>query len=204
VECVGAVTAVVQHEPIPESASFVDTVRDDLAAAIFPRAVSRPDLRTTKFWLFVLAKVLLNPRMRAVLYFRIGHELHKRRLGLVAMWLRARSLRIAGAEIHPAARIGPGFVLVHSSGVVIGAGVVIGSGCRVHQGTTLGEPGRPGAKVWLSPTIGNDVVLGAHAVILGGITIGDRALIGANAVVTSDVGPDMVAVGIPARATPRG
>jgi serine O-acetyltransferase len=197
--------SVVRHlDPAPAPASFLDTVRDDLAAAIFPSAVSRPELRTWKFWLLVLAKVALNPRMRAVLYFRIGHELVPRRLEVVAMWLRARSLRIAGVEIHPAATIGPGFVLVHSSGVVIGAGVVIGRGCRVHQGVTLGEPGRPGTKVWLSPTIGDDVILGAHAVVLGGITIGDRALVGANAVVTSDVGPDMVAVGIPARATPRG
>ncbi|HJQ43683.1 MAG TPA: serine O-acetyltransferase [Jatrophihabitantaceae bacterium] len=196
-------TAVEHRASAQPALSFIETVRDDLAAAIFPSAVSRPELRTTKFWLVVLAKVLVNPRMRAVLYFRIGHELHQRRLALVALWLRARSLRIAGAEIHPAATIGPGFVLVHSSGVVIGAGVTIGSGCRVHQGVTLGEPGKPRAKIWLSPTIGNDVVLGAHAVILGGITIGDRVLVGANAVVTSDVGPDMVAVGVPARATPR-
>lgn len=173
---------------------FWPTVREDLAATMWPGAP-----RSTAFWLSVLAKLALNPRVRAVLYFRLGHLLAQHRLMPIALWLRGRALRGSGAEIHPLARIGPGLLLVHSSGVVIGPEVVIGPCCRIHQGVTLGEPARRGATSWAAPKVGERVILGAHAVILGGVTVGDGASVGANAVVTHDVAADTTVVGIPAR-----
>jgi serine O-acetyltransferase len=173
---------------------FVATVREDLAATMPPSAA-----RTRQFWLSVLGKFLLNPRVRAVVMFRIGHELASRGLTPLAMLLRGRSLHVAGAEIHPHARIGPGLLLVHSSGVVIGPGVVIGRWCRLHQGVTLGEPSRVGASTWGAPTIGDHVMIGAHAVILGAVSVGDHAVIAANAVVTHDVAAHTTVGGVPAR-----
>ncbi|PZS20033.1 MAG: serine acetyltransferase [Pseudonocardiales bacterium] len=177
-----------------ERTSFVATVRDDLAATMPSDAI-----RSWRFWLQVVGKLLLNPRVRAVVAFRIGHQLSEWRLTPLALLLRARSLRNAGVEIHPYATVGPGLLLVHSSGVVIGPGVAIGNWCRIHQGATIGEPARSGATNWEAPTIGDHVMIGAHAVILGAVTIGDHAVIAANAVVTQDVSAHAVVGGVPAR-----
>jgi serine O-acetyltransferase len=152
-----------------------------------------------RFWWHAFGKLAVNPRVRAVVTFRISHYLAERGMLPLALFLRSRALRRSGAEIHPRATIGPGFCLVHSSGVVIGGGVVIGSNCRIHQGATLGEPGRGRTGEWGEPVVGDDVTIGAHAVILGPRKIGDRAVIAANAVVTSDVPSDAVVGGVPAR-----
>lgn len=152
-----------------------------------------------QFWLRAIAKLVVGPNVRAVVTYRIGHELARRGLLPLALWLRARALRRSGAEIHPRATIGPGLLLVHSAGVVIGPDVVIGARARIHQGVTLGEPIHAGNGVWAGPAVGDDVVLGAHAVLLGAVCIGDRAVVGANAVVTSDVPPDTTVAGVPAR-----
>lgn len=173
---------------------LLDLVREDVAATM-----GWPGPRTARYWLRAVAKLVLNARVRAVVLFRISHALARHGMLPVGLLLRSSTLRSAGCEIHPLATVGPGLLLVHSSGVVIGQGVVIGARCRVHQGATLGEPSRPDATDWPSPTIGDDVVIGAHAVVLGAVTVGDGAVIGANAVVTRDVAPGAVVGGIPAR-----
>jgi serine O-acetyltransferase len=152
-----------------------------------------------KFWTRALGKALLSPNVRAVITFRLAHQLAKRGLLPVAMWLRGRAVSKSGADIHPLATVGPGLFLPHSSGVVIGPDVVIGARVRVHQGVTLGDPVHLGAGQWAAARVGDDVTIGANAVILGAVTIGDGAVVGANSVVTSDVAPGTVVAGVPAR-----
>lgn len=140
-----------------------------------------------------IARAVVFPQVRAVAYYRAGHALARRGLLPLAYLLRSRALAKTGAEINPLAVIGPGFNLVHTAGVVIGPHVTIGARAWLFQGVTLGCGSRPG-----QPTIGDDVLLGAGAKVLGGVSIGDRAKVGANAVVTHDVPADATAVGMPA------
>lgn len=180
----------------PGGGPFLHVVRADIEAA------THPNFRLYSarvFWSRALAKVLVSPGIRAVITFRVAHVLATRGLLPIALLLRARALRRSGAEIHPLATIGPGLFLVHSSGVVIGPDVVIGSRCRVHQGVTLGEPVHVGGGVWSAPTVGDDVVLGAHAVVFGSVHVGDKAVVGANSVVTKDVPAGTTVAGAPAR-----
>ncbi|MFL6157418.1 MAG: serine O-acetyltransferase [Marmoricola sp.] len=152
------------------------------------------------YWSRVIGKALINPASHAVILFRLGSALARTPLRPFAFLVRAFGVTWAGTEIHPDATIGPGLTLVHSTGVVIGGGVVIGSNCRISQGVTLGELGR-GARdeTWGSPVVGDDVVIGVNAVVLGPCTVGDGAVIGANSVVTKDVPAGAVAAGSPAR-----
>ena len=152
-----------------------------------------------KFWTRALGKALLSPNVRAVITFRLAHELARRGLTPFAMWLRGRAMSKSGADIHPLATVAPGFFLPHSSGVVIGPDVVIGARVRIYQGVTLGEPVHLGAGEWTAPHIGDDVVIGAHAVVLGAVKIGDGAVVGANSVVTSDVAAGAIVAGAPAK-----
>jgi serine O-acetyltransferase len=176
-----------EHQP------FFATVREDLAATMSPVIP-----RTPRFWVHVFGKLLLNPRVRAVVTFRISHELAIRRLTPLAMFLRGRMVKVSGAEIHPMATVGPGLHLVHSNGVVIGAFAIIGKNCRVHHGVTVGAPRRSAGGKWGYSTLGDDVTIGTHAVILGAVNVGNGAVIGANAVVTRDVGPGEIVAGVPA------
>jgi serine O-acetyltransferase len=176
--------------------SFLAITRADVEAA------THPNFRLYSnrvFWTRALAKVAVSPGIRAVITFRIAHLLAGRGLTPLALLLRARTLRRSGAEIHPLATIGPGLFLVHSSGVVIGPDVVIGARCRLHQGATLGEPVHVGGGVWAAPTVGDDVTIGAHAVVFGSVHVGDKAVIGANSVVTKDVESGTTVAGAPAR-----
>lgn len=167
-------------------------------------ALMRADLRGMvihrgqPFWRYgleVALKTLLYPRIRCVLLFRLSQGAWRWRLSPLAYFLMGRGLRIAGAEIHPAAQIGPGFCLVHSSGVVIGDRVRIGAHFICFQGVTVGDSGRGDGQ----PRLGNWVCAGAGAKILGGIAVGSGATIGANSVVLRDLPPGAVAVGAPAR-----
>lgn len=125
----------------------------------------------------------LYPSLLAVVRFRASNWCWRHRLRPVALLLKSRTIRSAGAEIHPAADIGPGFALVHSVGIVVGHEVVAGRDLVLYHGVTLGHGGRADGQ----PKIGNGVRIGAGAMVLGPIVIGDGARIAANAVVLADV-----------------
>lgn len=118
--------------------------------------------------------------------------------GLARFWANIGRI-ITGIEIHPQATIGKNLFIDHGIGVVIGQTAEIGDECTIYQGVTLGGRGqaKPGKK--RHPTVGNDVVIGANAQVLGPITVGNGARIGASAVVTNDVDPESTMVGNPAR-----
>ena len=147
-----------------------------------------------------LEVALTYPGFHALIGHRISHVLWSMRLKLVARFLSALSRLLTGIEIHPAAIIGDFCFIDHGAGVVIGETAIIGDRVTLYQGVTLG--GMTLDKGKRHPTLGNDVVVGAGAVVLGPITIGDRVRIGANAVVLKDVAADAVMVGIPAREKP--
>lgn len=152
------------------------------------------------YWARVLGKAFFTPQVQVVVLFRVGQALARTPLRPLAFLLRGIGLMLSGAELHPDATIGPGFALVHSSGVVIGGGVVAGKDLRLAQGVTLGEPGRGSdEETWGFPTVGDHVTLGANAIVLGKRTLGDGCVVGANAVVTRDVAPLTLVVGSPAK-----
>jgi serine O-acetyltransferase len=111
---------------------------------------------------------------------------------------------LTGADIAPSASIGPGLVLYHPNGVVIGAGAVIGSGCVLQQGVTIGGAGGPRRQGVVTTVLGDRVFLGAGSRVIGAVEIGDDVLVGANAVVTKSVPASSIATGVPATVRPRG
>lgn len=188
--------SIATPDPDGTSPRLAQLIRADVEASTHPnfRLYS-----TRKFWLRAIGRIVLGPNLRAVILYRIAHELAGRGLLPVALWLRARMLRSSGAEIHPLATIGPGFQLVHSTAVTIGPDVVIGSRVRVHHGATIGTANYAGGGEWATTRLGDEVHLGAFAVLIGGVTVGDRAVVGAGSVVTRDVPADTTVVGSPAK-----
>lgn len=140
---------------------------------------------------------LLYSGYHAVLAYRIAHILHKKGYKTTARLISQSAKFFTGIEIHPAAKIGKGLFIDHGTGVVIGETAEIGDNCTLYQGVTLGGTGKDVGK--RHPTLGNNVMVGAGAKILGPFRVGDNAKIAANAVVLSEVPDDCTAVGIPAR-----
>ncbi len=141
--------------------------------------------------------VTCYPGFHAMLFHRVSHRLWNMGLRWLGRWLSSLGRWLTGIEIHPGARIGRRFFIDHGMGVVIGETSEIGDDCTLYHGVTLG--GTSWKKGKRHPTLGNNVVVGAGAKILGPITIGDSAKIGSNAVVVRDVPAGATAVGIPAR-----
>ncbi|MGQ9698458.1 MAG: serine O-acetyltransferase [Armatimonadota bacterium] len=141
--------------------------------------------------------MLTYPGIHAIIWHRIAHWLWNRRLKALARALSHFSRFLTGIEIHPAAKIGKGFFIDHGMGVVIGETAEVGDDVLLYHGVTLG--GTSLKKKKRHPTVGNGVVIGAGAKVLGPIKIGDGAKIGPNAVVRNDVPPGAVVVGIPGR-----
>ena len=137
------------------------------------------------------------PGFHALLVHRLAHWLWGARLRWLARLVSHLGRWLTGIEIHPGAQIGRRFFIDHGMGVVIGETAEIGDDCTLYHGVTLG--GTSWNKGKRHPTLGNNVVLGAGAKILGPITIGDGARVGSNAVVVKSVPPGATAIGIPAR-----
>jgi serine O-acetyltransferase len=142
-------------------------------------------------------EALTYPGLHAIWYHRVAHWLHARGLVLMARYLSQVSRMRTGIEIHPGAKIGPGLFIDHGMGVVIGETAEVGADVTKYQGVTLGGTGKERGK--RHPTIGDGVVLGTGAKVLGDITVGDRCKIGAGAVVVRSVPPDCTVVGVPGR-----
>ncbi|WP_051089440.1 serine O-acetyltransferase [Elioraea tepidiphila] len=145
--------------------------------------------------------VLCYPGVHAIALHRVAHRLWRWGLRLPARMLSHISRMLTGIEIHPAARIGRRLVIDHGDGVVIGETAEIGDDVLMYHQVTLGGTSLAGGK--RHPTIGDKVILGAGAKILGPIVVGEGARVGANAVVLSDVPPGQTVVGIPARPVDR-
>ena len=141
--------------------------------------------------------ILSYPGFHAVTAHRIIHELNKLDIPLVPRLLSNIVRFATGIEIHPAAKIGKRFFIDHGMGVLIGATAEIGDDVTLYKGVTLGGTSLGSGK--RHPTIGNDVVIGTNASVLGAITIGDGSRIGAGSVVVRDVPPKSTVVGIPGR-----
>ncbi len=135
--------------------------------------------------------------LHAEIYYRIAHWLYLRKLRFLARWISQLARRRTGVEIHPAATIGRRLVIDHGTGIVIGATAQIGDDCLLYQGVTLGGTGAQREK--RHPTLGNNVMVGCGAKILGPFTVGDNARIAANSVVLNEVPPNSTVVGVPGR-----
>jgi serine O-acetyltransferase len=144
-----------------------------------------------------LTVLLCYPGLHAVLYHRISHRLWGYGLTLLARMLSQHARRRTGIEIHPAAQIGRRLVIDHGMGVVIGETAQVGDDVSLYHGVTLGGLSASSGK--RHPTIGNGVMIGAGATLLGPIHVGDGARVGANAVVLRDVLPGETVTGTPAR-----
>ncbi|MBR4743005.1 MAG: serine O-acetyltransferase [Oscillospiraceae bacterium] len=140
---------------------------------------------------------LLYPGLHALIYHRAAHWLYRRKLLFLARCVSQWSRHFTGIEIHPGATIGRRLVIDHGMGIVIGETTVIGDDVLLYQGVTLGGTGKEKGK--RHPTLGNNVMVGCGAKILGPFTVGDNARVAANAVVLSEIPPDSTAVGVPAR-----
>ena len=145
----------------------------------------------------VLEVLLLYPGLHALWLHRVAHWLWNHKLRFPARLLSAYSRLVTGIEIHPGAAIGRRFFIDHGMGVVIGETAEVGNGVLMYQGVVLG--GTTLEKRKRHPTIGNNVVIGTAAILLGPITVGDGARIGANSVVVRSVPPGAVVVGVPGR-----
>lgn len=166
-------------------------MRDDFAVAFERDPAARNRLEI----------VLCYPGLHAILFHRVAHNLWRHGMKLLARFVSHIARALTGIEIHPGATIGRRFFIDHGSGVVIGETAEIGEGVVLYQGVTLG--GVSMSKGKRHPTIGNEVVIGAGAKVLGPVTIGDHAMIGSGSVVVKDIPEGGVAVGVPAKVISR-
>ena len=141
--------------------------------------------------------LLAYPGLWAVWIHRVAHKLWQKNLKTLARWISTWNRFLTGIEIHPGAEIGKRLFIDHGMGVVIGETAIIGDDCTLYHGVTLGGTSLEKGK--RHPTLGNNVVIGAGAKILGPITLGDNSSVGANSVVIKEVPENSTAVGIPAR-----
>ncbi len=144
---------------------------------------------------------LFSPGLHAIRFHRAAHRQYLRGHYKTARALNYISRVLTGADIHPGATIGTGFFIDHATGVVIGETSEIGNNVSIYQGVTLG--GVSTEKRKRHPTIGNNVVIGAGATILGPVTIGDNVRVGAGSVVVKSVPPNSTVVGVPAKIVQR-
>ena len=171
--------------------SISDEIKTDVAAVRDRDPAARNDVEV----------LLLYSGVHAILAYRVAHKLYLGKKYFSARAVSQLAKFITGIEIHPGAKIGKGLVIDHGTGVVIGETAEIGDNCTLYQGVTLGGTGKDTGK--RHPTLGNNVMIGAGAKVLGPFRIGDNAKIAAGAVVLEEISANATAVGIPARVVRR-
>ena len=145
----------------------------------------------------ILYVILLYQGFHVLIFHKIAHFLYEYKLYFLARLISQFARLITGIEIHPGAKIGKRLFIDHGMGIVIGETATIGNDCTIYHGVTLGGTGKDKKK--RHPDIGNNVMIGCGAKVLGPIKIGDNVKIGANAVVLKDVEKNTTVVGVPAR-----
>ena len=166
---------------------FIKEIRKDLRSIMERDPAASSELEV----------LLTYSGVHAVIVHRAAHWFYKHGHKVIARIISQTMRGITGIEIHPGAKIGKGLLIDHGSGVIIGETAEIGDYCLLYQGCTLGGTGKDHGK--RHPTLGNNVMVGAGAKILGPFKVGDNAKIAANAVVLKEVPPNSTAVGVPAR-----
>ncbi len=141
--------------------------------------------------------LMFSPGLHAILIHRLSHRFYMKGEYKLARLLNYWARVLTGADIHPGATIGKGFFIDHATGVVVGETTIIGDNVSIFQGVTLG--GVSTLKEKRHPTIGDNVIIGAHATVLGDIVVGESSKIGAGSVVVKDVPPNSTVVGIPGK-----
>lgn len=141
--------------------------------------------------------ILLYPGFHILVSHRIAHFLYRHKLYFLARFISQLGRFLTGIEIHPGAKIGKRLFIDHGMGIVIGETATIGNDCTIYHGSTLGGTGKD--KYKRHPDLGNNVMIGTGAKVLGPIKIGDNVKIGANAVVLKNVQSDCTIVGIPGK-----
>ena len=142
-------------------------------------------------------EILTYSGLHAVAMYRVAHWLYLKNFKFIARVISQTARFLTGIEIHPGAKIGKGLLIDHGAGVVIGETAEIGDNCLLYQGCTLGGTGKDQGK--RHPTLGNNVMVGCGAKVLGPFKVGDNSKIAANAVVLESVPPNCTAVGVPAK-----
>lgn len=171
--------------------SVIGRLREDIAAAKLRDPAARSGLEIA----------VLYSGLHAIWAYRLWHALWVRRMRFLARAGSQLTRWLTGIEIHPGATIGRRFFIDHGMGVVVGETAEVGDDVMLYHGVTLGGRTRDGGK--RHPTLGDGVVVGAGAKVLGPVVIGAGSAIGANAVVTRDAPEDSVLVGVPAKARSR-
>lgn len=143
----------------------------------------------------------LYPCIHAIIWHKFSHFLYNHKLKSLSRFISQTVRFFTGIEIHPGAKIGKGLFIDHGMGVVIGETAIVGDNCTIYQGVTLGGTGKEKGK--RHPTLGNNVMIGSGAKVLGPFTVGDNSKIAAGAVVLSEVPPNSTCVGVPARIVKR-
>ncbi len=178
--------------------TLVETVRRDASRAVVEihddiKAVQERDPAATS----KLEILTSYPGLHALWLHRLAHRLHRAGVPILPRWISQTNRFLTGIEIHPGATIGQGLFIDHGAGVVIGETAEVGDNVTIYQGVTLGGTGKQSGK--RHPTVGDNVVFGAGAKVLGDIRVGDNAKVGAGSIVVADVPDDSTVVGNPGR-----
>lgn len=173
----------------------INTIRNEIASDIETIKQRDPAAKSS------VEVLLLYSGLHAILCYRVAHRLYLKGHYFSARAISQLARHYTGIEIHPGAMIGERFFIDHGMGVVIGETTEIGNDCTIYQGVTLGGTGKDTGK--RHPTLGNNVLVGAGAKVLGPIVIEDNCKVAANAVVLKDIPENSTAVGIPAKVARR-